>query len=151
MSMLRPAVHLFALTVLAAAASAAEPPAQELPGRDALEKQFAERLRESVLVGTYSTTGEAETKPDRYEIASVAKLQGDVWLFQAKYGDKVLPPLPLRVLWAGDTPVISMNDLTIPALGTFSFRVMIHGDLYAGTWKHDDKGGHMTGTISRKE
>jgi hypothetical protein len=141
---------LLLLLATAGLASGAEPPGGETPNRAALEKQFTERLQAVVLEGTYTTTGEEAPKPDRYEIASVAKLQGDLWLFQAKYGDTVLPPLPLRVLWAGDTPVISMNDFTIPALGTFSFRVMIHGDLYAGTWKHDEKGGHMTGVISKK-
>lgn len=152
MSLLRNVFLLALLLATAGLATAAEQPSAEAPDRAALEKQFIERLHSVVLEGTYTTTGEEGTaKPDRYEIASVAKLQGDFWLFQAKYGDTVLPPLPLRVLWAGDTPVISMNDLTIPALGTFSFRVMIHGDLYAGTWKHDEKGGHMTGTIKKQK
>ena len=109
-------------------------------------------MTDVVLEGTYTTVGEqGKAEPDRYEIASVKKLQGNYWLFQARYGEMPLPPLPLKVVWAGDTPVISMNDFTIPKLGTFSFRVMIHRELYAGIWQHGEKGGHMTGTVSRRK
>jgi hypothetical protein len=119
--------------------------------RQVWEKEFAENLSSAVLVGTFTTIGEEASKPDRYEIAKVTKLQDDFWLFQAKYGDKTMPPLPLKVLWAGNTPVITMDDFTIPLLGTFSFRVMIDGDLYVGTWVHDERRGHMIGRIEPAE
>jgi hypothetical protein len=133
-----------------AAESSKQPAAGEQSKRD---EQFIQQLTGVVLEGTYTTTGQAkpESKPDRYEISGVTKLPGDFWLFQARYGDLPLPPLPLKVLWAGDTPVITMDDFTIPKLGTFSFRVMFDRDLYAGTWKHDDKGGHMIGTVRKKD
>lgn len=152
---------LLAAAAMAAVARAEDPapsaePASAAEQQEAREKAFADHLSGSVLVGKYTTTPaagdeEAETKPDRYEIARVSKLEGDVWLFEARYGDTPLPPLPLKVLWAGKTPVITMDDFTIPALGTFSFRVMIDGPLYAGTWRHDEKGGHMLGTIEKKK
>jgi hypothetical protein len=119
-----------------------------------LEAAFAERLSGVELVGSYTTEREGEEpeiEPDRYEISKVTKLKGDWWLFHSKYGKITLPPLPLKVLWAGDTPVISMEDLTIPKLGTFSFRVMIHGDRYVATWQHGEKGGHMWGNIRKME
>lgn len=67
-----------------------------------------------------------------------------------KYGkiDTVLP-LVLPVEWAGETPVISMTDFTIPGMGTFSCRVLFHKDRYAGTWQHGEKGGHMWGLIEK--
>ena len=83
MTLLRSVIPLALLLAAVSLATAAEQPIGEAPGRAALEKQFVERLRSVVLEGTYTTTGEEAAKPDRYEIASVAKLQGDLWLFQA--------------------------------------------------------------------
>ena len=78
--------------------------------------------------------------------------QGDFWLFTAriKYGKRdVTLPMPIPVKWAGDTPVISLDNLTLPGLGTFSAHVVIDGDKYAGTWAHGQVGGHMFGTIAK--
>jgi len=36
-------------------------------------------------------------------------------------------------------------------MGTFTSRVMIYGDRYAGTWQHDKFGGHMWGKIEHGE
>ena len=73
-----------------------------------------------------------------------------MWLFKArvKFGKIDLTlPMPIPVKWAGDTPVISLDNLTIPGLGTFSAHVVIDGNKYAGTWKHGKAGGHMFGKI----
>jgi len=75
-----------------------------------------------------------------------------LFLFRArvKYGKTdITLPMPLPIKWAGDTPVISMDKLSIPGLGTFSAHVVIDGDKYAGTWKHGKVGGHLFGKISR--
>jgi hypothetical protein len=151
---------LVALSSIASAPEKPAPPEQQSNNNnarseadpEALEKEFADNLTEAVLTGTYTTVGEGEDgspKPDSYEIRKVSKLKGDYWLFHAKYGDTNMPPLPLKVLWAGNTPVITMDDFTIPLLGTFSFRVLIDGDLYVGTWQHGKKRGHMIGTIQK--
>jgi hypothetical protein len=67
-----------------------------------------------------------------------------------KYGEKdVNLPIPIDVLWAGDTPVLSLTKATIPGLGTFTTRVMVYGDRYAGTWQHDAVGGQMWGRIEK--
>jgi hypothetical protein len=42
-----------------------------------------------------------------------------------------------------------LDRVTIPALGTFSARVVLDEGRYAGTWSHDDKGGHLFGVIER--
>jgi hypothetical protein len=44
---------------------------------------------------------------------------------------------------------MTLDNLTLPGLGTFSARVVLHDDKYAGTWQHDKVGGHLFGTISR--
>ena len=53
--------------------------------------------------------------------------------------------------WIGDTPMITITDLTIPSLGTFTSRVIFHGNRYAGTWQHDSVGGNMFGRIEKTE
>ena len=57
--------------------------------------------------------------------------------------------MPLPVKWVGDVPVITMQDLSIPGLGTFSAHVVIDGQKYAGTWAHGKVGGHLYGKISK--
>jgi len=60
-------------------------------------------------------------------------------------------PLPLEVKWSGDTPVITLTNFTIPALGTFTSRVLIYNGKYAGTWTHGKVGGHLFGTIEKMD
>jgi hypothetical protein len=125
----------------------------------ALEKKFAESLSGVVFGGSYSvTTGGKETPAamEKYTIARVSKVKGKEgsWLFETRiqYGKTDLTvPLVLPVKWAGDTPVITLTDLTIPALGTFTARVLIYGDRYAGTWQHRKTGGHLWGRIEKIE
>jgi hypothetical protein len=123
---------------------------EKIPDRDELEKAFIARLTNAALVGKFSIAGKEGDKPERYEIESVKKHRGDDWVITAriKYGDKdVKLPIVVPVYWAGDTPVISLTDLEIPGLGTFTARVMIHGDRYAGTWQHGEVGGHLWGKV----
>jgi len=126
-------------------------------GREELEKAFSEQMTGSVLVGHYSVVGK-ETKPanpERYELKKVAKVKDDLWLFEAriKYGQTdVTVPLMLRVVWADDTPMITLTEATLPGLAAaFSSRVMFHGDRYAGTWQHGKVGGHLWGTIEKAD
>jgi hypothetical protein len=89
---------------------------------------------------------------EKYTIEKVSKAQGDLWLFNARWliGKSDIPiALPLTIKWAGDTPVITLDNVTIPGLGTFSSRVLIHEEWYAGTWRHDKVGGHLWGRIER--
>ena len=133
--------------------------AQEKDGaklnREEQEKAFSERMTGSVLVGHYSVIGK-ETKPanpERYELKKVSKFADDLWVFEAriKYGQTdVTLPLTLRMIWADDTPMISLTNVTLPGLGAaFGARVIFDGDLYAGTWHHGKIGGHLWGTIEK--
>ncbi|MBI1345299.1 hypothetical protein GC163_03335 [bacterium] len=120
--------------------------------RAALEKAFAEKLTKATLVGNFSVVGKENNRPERYEIDSAEKLEEDNWLITAriKYGQNdVKVPIAVKVYWADDTPIISLTNITIPGLGTFTSRVMFYGDRYAGTWQHDAVGGHLWGVIEK--
>ena len=121
----------------------------------ALEEAFTKKMSGCVFNGSYSVTTGAEEKSavmEKYTIEKVSKAQGDLWLFNARWliGKSDIPiALPLTIKWAGDTPVITLDNVTIPGLGTFSSRVLIHEEWYAGTWRHDKVGGHLWGRIER--
>ncbi len=121
------------------------------------ERAFTERMRNAVLVGHFTIEGRERRDglPERYEISSVTKLDGDRWRFNArvKYGrvDTTLPVV-VPLVWAGDTPMVSITDVDLPGLGeAFSARVLFYDDRYAGTWDHGDYGGMMYGTIEHEE
>ena len=118
-----------------------------------LEREFTERMRNVVLVGHFSIEGRERRDglPERYEISEVTKLEGDRWRFDVRltYGsvDATLPVV-VPMVWAGDTPMVSITDFAIPGLGEeFGARVVFHDERYAGTWDHGEYGGLMYGTI----
>ena len=123
------------------------------PDRATLEKQLAEKLTHARLIGFYSTVGQdGPPKEDEYTLGEVQKGEGDKWLFNAnlQFGHKLINvPLEVPIYWAGDTPVISVTDFTIPGLGTYTARVMFYGDHYAGTWSSPKHGGYMWGRIQK--
>lgn len=123
------------------------------PDQAALEREFADKLTDATLVGSFSVDGKEGAKPDRYRIVSAKKVKDTDWIFTAtmKLGDKEIDiPIPIKVYWADDTPVMSLTDLTIPGVGTFTSRVMFYGNRYAGTWQHGDHGGLFWGVIEKK-
>ena len=115
------------------------------------ERLFAERMQNVTLVG-YSTRSHKEGTfgPEKYKIESVSKISGDTWLFKTRlrYDGQDLPvPIPISVIWSGDTPVITLTDMTIPGVGTWTARVMLFRDQYVGIWSGKDHGGQMFGKI----
>ena len=57
-------------------------------------------------------------------------------------------PVTVPIIWAGDTPMVSITDVSIPGLGDgFTARVFFYVDRYAGSWQHGEAGGLMYGTI----
>jgi len=136
------------------ASTPAEPAA--VPDRDELEKQFEEKLSGAVLVGSFNRADQPDEplREDRYTIDRVKKLQNEYWLFEARIqyeGRNLKVPMPLLVRWAGDTPVITVDQVLVPGLGVFTARVLIFDDQYAGTWSAGDHGGQMFGRIVREE
>jgi hypothetical protein len=129
--------------------------AKAAPSQEELEKQFAETMSGATLVGRFSTNGEKDDKPlsvDRYTLGKVEKLKNGLWSFTTRiqYGERdVTVPLALEVKWAGDTPVITLTDLLVPGVGTFTARVLVYRGEYAGTWNAGDHGGQMFGTIEK--
>lgn len=127
------------------------------------ENEFRKSLTNAVLEGVWQMTGKgglhadeplSESKTERYTIASIVKSGGDYWIVNARieFGDKdVTVPIPVRVVWAGDTPVITIDDLAIPMIGTYSARVMFHNGFYSGVWYSNakDYGGILTGRITK--
>ena len=119
-----------------------------------LERDFTERMRNVVLVGHFTLEGEERRDglPERYEISQVTKLEDGNWRFDARvtYGSvDVTLPMALPVVWAGDTPMVSITDFAIPGLGDeFGARVVFYDERYAGTWDHGEYRGLMYGTIS---
>ncbi|HTN74473.1 MAG TPA: hypothetical protein VL096_04475 [Pirellulaceae bacterium] len=124
-----------------------------IPDQAKLFKQFEESLTGAKMTGSFTIIGKdnKDLKGDAYTIISVTKLpEGDYWLFKAKFKETTIP-LPIEVKWAGDTPVITLTDFTIPGMGTFSSRVMIYRNAYAGWWQHGEVVGHMFGTIEKEK
>lgn len=123
--------------------------------RDATIKQLLTGVK---LKGQFTMDGKplTELQDETYEIRKVLKLkpESDLWAIHAriKYGvHDLVVPVPLQIKWAGTTPVLTMDKMSLPGLGTFSARVVLHDNRYAGTWQHDSVGGHLFGTISPTE
>lgn len=115
--------------------------------------KFTKLLTGAKLRGQFTLDGKPlnDLHEEAYEIDKVEKLpDGDLWAIttRIKYGKHdVTVPIAIEVKWAGTTPVLTMDNMTIPGLGTFSARVVLHQDKYAGTWQHDAAGGHLFGKI----
>ena len=129
-------------------------PSNELISIQGRYQKFSDSMKGVRFTGFFTVDGsDRPPSEETYEIHSVQKFgEEDLWIFTAriKYGKKdVTLPMPLPVKWVGDVPVIAMQDLNIPGLGTFSAHVVIDGQKYAGTWSHGKVGGHLYGKISK--
>ena len=127
-------------------------------GEDTHQKTLFENFEKAMkgvrFSGFFTVDGSKNPPSEEvYEIQSVQKFgDKDLWVFTAriKYGQKdVTLPMPLPVKWVGDIPVITMDEMNIPGLGTFSAHVVIDGNKYAGTWSHGKVGGHLYGKITK--
>jgi hypothetical protein len=127
---------------------------KDVGGAADLEKKFQENMSGVTLVGYSTRLGKPGVSgEERYVIERVSKMTGEMWLFRARlrFGTHDLPlPLPITVKWAGDTPVITLTDVSIPGLGSYTARVLIYRDQYAGTWSGKNEGGQMFGRLVRE-
>jgi hypothetical protein len=116
-----------------------------------LEKQFAQMMTGAALVGHSTLDGkEGLSGEERCSIDRVTKVGGDVWMFRARMkleGHEIPVPIPVTIKWAGDTPVIEVTDIGIPGMGSYTARVILYRDRYAGTWSGKDHGGQLFGAI----
>jgi hypothetical protein len=122
--------------------------------QDELDRKFEAMMKGVTLVGRSSRLHDDKiVGEERYVIEGVSKLAGDTWLFRARFqysGHDIPLPLPVTIKWAGDTPVITITDLSIPGMGSYTARVVLYGDQYAGTWSgKKGGGGQIFGKIVR--
>jgi hypothetical protein len=170
MKPLRPlAAALLALTITAradeekkpATPTAAEPaatPEKKPSGKDAtqeeLEAKFKTTLTNATFNGRWCMIKDGKLTPEKeekYTINGVNKLFSDRWLIRARiqYGDHdVTAPIPVKVKWAGDTAVITVDDFGLPGGASYSARVLVYKNTYAGTWSAGDHGGLLNGVIT---
>jgi len=139
------------------------PPEQAGLSQAEMEKKFKEMLTGVVFRGTFQMTraeglkGKAPLSPprtERYTIKSVSKGLDDNWVITARiqYMDKDgTLPIPVRVVWAGDTPIITLDKFNVLGFGRYSARVMIYNGFYAGTWFGTNYGGILSGQIIKTE
>lgn len=119
----------------------------------AKEQKFQDLLSNVTLIGHFTVAGGEDQRAlheEKYTIERVSKLSGDRWLFVARVqyaGRDVTVPLPLEVKWADDTPIITLTDMELPQLGTYTARVLMYRGKYAGTWSSKLHGGHLFGKI----
>jgi len=125
---------------------------QETP-MTAAEKLFQESMANVTLTGFYTNGNSGELKQDRYVIEKISKAGGNVWKFDVRIqynGKDMAIALPVPILWAGETPVVTLTNMPIPGSGTFTARVLFHNGEYVGTWAGaDGRGGKMFGTIGK--
>jgi hypothetical protein len=121
----------------------------------ALEDKFRNTLSNCVFNGRWCLIEKGkltEEYQDKYTIQGATKSGNDVWLIYARiqYGGKdVTVPVPVQLKWAGDTPVITLEKVSIPGLGTYSARVLVHENTYAGSWSANDHSGMLHGVIEK--
>ena len=135
------------ILIAALAGCAKKPPTSQ----DELDRKFQEMMKGVTLVGRSTRLNDQKViGEEKYVIEKVSKLAGETWLFQTRMqyrGHDIPVPVPVVIKWAGDTPVITVTDLKIPRMGTYTARVLLYGDQYAGMWSATDHGGQMFGKI----
>jgi len=118
------------------------------------EKKFEASLKNAVFVGRWCLVKDGkmgEAKAETYTIHNAKKVNDRQWIISSRmqWGKKdITVPIPVNVLWAGDTPVITLDKLWIPGAGTYSARVMVFEDTYAGTWSGPNYGGLLNGVVT---
>ena len=138
--------------VLCAVALAQE--AAPAPEMTPVEKAFQQSLTNVVMLGFFTVGDSTELHDDRYVIEGVTKVKDGLWKFQARvqYNKKdVKVALNVPVIFAGDTPVITLTRQAVTGFGTFDTRLVIYKGGYAGTWGGGDHGGKMFGNIVKND
>jgi hypothetical protein len=132
-------------------------PAKPKPTQEELEAKFKATLTKATMSGRWCGIKDGKLsaeKEDKYTIVSVNKLGGEAWIIHARiqYGNKdFVAPIPVFVKWAGDTPVITLDNIGMPGGNSYSARVLIYDKTYAGTWSGGDHAGLMNGIITNEK
>ena len=124
----------------------------KIPSSTDRAQELADYLSNTKFVGKFTIDGKnIPPATEEYTISRCEKLPAeDMYRLTAriKYGsvDSEVP-MEIKILFSGDTPVMTLDSLWIPGMGTFDARVIIRRGRYAGTWQHDQSGGHLFGKI----
>jgi hypothetical protein len=160
-------LHVLVFVTLASFLHAEQPPAatkesdpKETKTTESNEisrsEKLAQYLSDTDFVGRYTTDGKDENPPavERYTIRSCKVLEEpDMFELMVRIRYDAVDtevPLKVRIVFADQTPVMTIDQMWIPGLGTFDARVLIRKDRYAGTWQHGDHGGHLFGVIEKR-
>ena len=139
--------------VLAAACLSTQSVAAQTVTLNDLEREFQDGMAGVVLEGQSTHDGKPGVADDKYSIEKVVKTGDDQWTFYARIeaqGQTMTIPLPLQVKWAGDTPVITLTNQSLPGMSSYAARVLIYHGQYAGTWSGKNGGGKVFGHIVKK-
>jgi hypothetical protein len=155
----------FTLNAAAADSDKAETPAKPKLTQEQLEGKFKATLTKATFSGRWCSIlqeGQAPdkrlklgpNKEDKYTIIGVSKVEGESWLIRARiqYGKvDVVAPIPIQVKWAGDTPMMIVDNMQIPGGGSYSARVMVYDNSYAGSWSGGEHAGLLNGVINAEK
>jgi hypothetical protein len=149
------ATMLHALTAPVSFAEDAKPSTAtaEAPPTAEQEAKFTTTLTNATLKGRWAALKDGQLGPekeDAYQIVSVKKTEGDKWVLNARLqygGQPVDLPIPAVVKWSGDTPVMLFDNVNLGGPRSYSARLMISGNTYAGSWSGGDHGGMLYGVI----
>ena len=125
--------------------------------QEELEAAFKSTLTKATLTGRWCSIKDGALGPekeDKYTILGVNKVGADVWIINARIqyaGKDITAPIPVQVKWAGDTAVIIVDDVGVPGSGSYSARLLIYRNTYAGSWSGGDHGGLMNGVITQSK
>jgi lipopolysaccharide export LptBFGC system permease protein LptF len=123
-----------------------------------LEAEFTAMLKNATLKGSWIPVGQGavgKEKADGYRIVRAEKVKGDTWhiVYKVKVrGQEIEYPFPVIIKWAGDTPVMIIDNIRSASGSRYSARVMFHNDRYAGSWwGKNEPGGLLSGVVTRKK
>lgn len=124
--------------------------------REELEAKFKATLTQATMSGRWCALKDGQLTPekeDKYTIIGVTQVKGTSWIIRTRiqYGKQdFIAPVPVEVKWAGDTPVITVDNVGMPGGNSYSARVLIHGQTYAGSWSGGSHAGLMSGIITHE-
>lgn len=130
------------------------PSSKPQAGAQELEAKLIATLTNATFTGRWCGVKDGQFGPDKedsYTVVSIKKLGGDNWQINAQmqYGGKNIEvPVPAQVKWAGDTPVLILDQVGMGTPRSYSARVLIYDNTYAGWWTAPDHGGLLNGVIT---
>ena len=137
-----------------AEASKSTPSSTNVPSAPELESKFKSMMDNATLAGRWCTVKDGKMgsdKEDKYTIVGAEKVGGENWIVRAhiQYGERdFVAPIPVKIKWAGDTAVLSVDKLPVPGGGVYTARVLFYDNTYSGTWTGGTYGGLLHGVIT---